>query len=435
MGAQTYCYRQHMSQLPAYATNYGNTNNSSPPLVYSDSAVQPPNNYSQPGQSNLSASYSPQPPHAGSYSPQTPHAGSYSGPPQGNQYPNAGNYSQPPHAGSYSPQQPHTGNYSQPPSVSQQYPGGFAPQSQNSPQQPGDYPQPTGYSQMPAGYSQAPPGSVHTQMNMGAPVSSVHSAPNLAHPQADNHSISASFFAQAPPVDPQKKDNPYIIHWNKTVGIGAGFSEKGSTASLKGFPTYEITLYYVNSIFHGKVQPWNTSYAQAIKIFGPGVTAKVARATIRKQHDWLYRNIGRTNETGTITNGNDLLGLLSNGRLANGFILFYTYVVVDGIWRFSQTGKSKMKDFMSKHAAHAACSREVTYSGEFHIQQSPHTGGYKLILDNNSGTYAPDKNDLPRLVQLFQANFPGLEVEALNYSDPTLKRYLELVADNNMHIP
>lgn len=87
---------------------------------------------------------------------------------------------------------------------------------------------------------------------------------------------------------------------------------------------------------------------------------------------------------------------------------------------------------MSKHAAHAACRREVTYSGEFHIQQTPN--GYKLVLDNNSGTYSPDKNDLPRLVQLFQYNFPGLEVEALNYSDPLLKRYVEIATENNSRL-
>ena len=167
-------------------------------------------------------------------------------------------------------------------------------------------------------------------------------------------------------------------------------------------------------------------------VLRPGVAAKLARATIRKQHDWLYRNVARRNESGMITSGNDLLGLLNNGRLPNGFILFYTYVIVDGIWRFSQTGKSKMKDFMSKHAAHAACAREVTYSGEFHIQQGPN--GMKLVLDNNSGTYAPDKNDLYRLVQLFQRNFPGLEVEALNFDDPILKNYLQIVENNNRNI-
>lgn len=84
---------------------------------------------------------------------------------------------------------------------------------------------------------------------------------------------------------------------------------------------------------------------------------------------------------------------------------------------------------MSKHAAHAAVRKEVTYSGEFHIQASGN--GFKLVLDNNSGTYAPDKNDLPNLVKLFQRNFPGLEVEALDYNDPLLKRYTDTVNSFN----
>merc|ERR1712130_208916 len=104
-------------------------------------------------------------------------------------------------------------------------------------------------------------------------------------------------------------------------------------------------------------------------------------------------------------------------------------------WRFSQTGKSVLKDFMSKHATHAACSKSVTYSGEFHIQPSSHSPhSYKLILDNNSGTYAPDKLALPTLVGLFQNSFPGLEVEALDFNDPLLKQYTQMVEQTNARI-
>ena len=87
---------------------------------------------------------------------------------------------------------------------------------------------------------------------------------------------------------------------------------------------------------------------------------------------------------------------------------------------------------ISKHAMHANCARDVIYAGEFHVQRTPDGNNYKLIIDNNSGTFAPDLNDLPKLEQLFRKNFPGLLVEAYDRADPRLKAYVETIkAFNN----
>jgi len=50
-------------------------------------------------------------------------------------------------------------------------------------------------------------------------------------------------------------------------------------------------------------------------------------------------------------------------------------------------------------------------------------GGHKLVVDNNSGTYAPKAEHLPLMAQLFKANFPDLTVEVLPVGDPKLKLY------------
>lgn len=46
---------------------------------------------------------------------------------------------------------------------------------------------------------------------------------------------------------------------------------------------------------------------------------------------------------------------------------------------------------------------------------------YTLYIDNNSGTYAPNKADLPNLVACILQNFPDLDVKAVDREDPVLK--------------
>lgn len=93
-----------------------------------------------------------------------------------------------------------------------------------------------------------------------------------------------------------------------------------------------------------------------------------------------------------------------------------------------------MKDMISKHAMHANCAREVIYAGEFHVQRTPDGNNYKLIIDNNSGTFAPSLDDLPLLEQLFRRNFPGLIVEAYDRNSPVLKNYVETIKAYNNNL-
>jgi hypothetical protein len=45
---------------------------------------------------------------------------------------------------------------------------------------------------------------------------------------------------------------------------------------------------------------------------------------------------------------------------------------------------------------------------------------WEFMIDNNSGTYAPDKMLLPEVKELFEFNFPGLVVHALDREDERL---------------
>eukprot|EP00828_Plagiopyla_frontata_P027945 TRINITY_DN36229_c0_g1_i2.p2 TRINITY_DN36229_c0_g1~~TRINITY_DN36229_c0_g1_i2.p2 ORF type:complete len:109 (+),score=19.37 TRINITY_DN36229_c0_g1_i2:742-1068(+) len=103
----------------------------------------------------------------------------------------------------------------------------------------------------------------------------------------------------------------------------------------------------------------------------------------------------------------------------------FTYVLMDEFIRFSETGLSFIKDNLSKHAVHSNVAYQVRYSGEFHIRPSKIKNSYKLVIDNNSGTYSPDKNYLSLLEKVLMINFPDIEVEALDRKDPVLEEYLK----------
>ena len=121
----------------------------------------------------------------------------------------------------------------------------------------------------------------------------------------------------------------------------------------------------------------------------------------------------------------------------------FTYVLtLDGQLRFTETGKQFGIDLLSKHTMHSDVSIYIAFSGEFFVRRlknrskNPETtathppnefsGGppndspprdasyYHLWIDNDSGTYRPNKDLLPRLKEFLQQSLPGLKVSTLD---------------------
>lgn len=134
----------------------------------------------------------------------------------------------------------------------------------------------------------------------------------------------------------------------------------------------------------------------------------------------------------------DLVHHDSGGRI-------YTYVLtLDGIWRFTETGKEFGIDLLSKHTMHSDVNIYIAFSGEFFIRRlkSPDKGSspedqpthppsdigdgppqdgppkdpayYSLIIDNDSGTYRPNAKLLPQLKEFLQKNLPGIKIVTLD---------------------
>ncbi|KAK8090478.1 C2 domain-containing protein [Apiospora hydei] len=128
----------------------------------------------------------------------------------------------------------------------------------------------------------------------------------------------------------------------------------------------------------------------------------------------------------------------------------FTYVLtLDGLFRFTETGKEFGIDLLSKHTMHSDVAAYIACSGEFLIRrlkkptadkspepnqpthpQDPDVPGgppndkpptrpeyYQLVIDNDSGTYRPDKSVLPDLQKFLEKNFPGLGIVTLACDD------------------
>lgn len=186
------------------------------------------------------------------------------------------------------------------------------------------------------------------------------------------------------------------------------------------FCTFKLFLCHMGSIFDGAPpQPWNRSHPPAAAIFNSAVLL----SGVRSQHSVLYASrLGRC-RAGVLRGPDDLFALLSYGVRA-GQRRYFTYSLCADSMRFSETGATFGADLMSKHAMHAGGAEEVLYAGEFCILPDPAAlGGHKLVIDNNSGTYAPQAGLLPRMAQLFADNFPGISVETVAADDPRLEDF------------
>ncbi|KAK8124276.1 uncharacterized protein PG998_000035 [Apiospora kogelbergensis] len=136
----------------------------------------------------------------------------------------------------------------------------------------------------------------------------------------------------------------------------------------------------------------------------------------------------------------------------------FTYVLtLDGMFRFTETGKEFGIDLLSKHTMHSDVAAYIACSGEFLVRrlqkptassdpdpdQPTHPsdpavpGGpphetpptrpeyYQLVIDNDSGTYRPDKSVLPELRRFLEMNFPGLGIVTLACDDDEDQRLKE----------
>jgi hypothetical protein len=209
----------------------------------------------------------------------------------------------------------------------------------------------------------------------------------------------------------------------------------------KAFETWKVDMCGVEETFGSRRQRWNRNHPAAVKIF----ETVGAREAVKTQHATLYGGTGVASfttlrlscmaETGCVFGGEGLLELLKYGKRNNKARMF-TYVLKTARLYIAETGADFFLDMNSKHAMHANADEEVVYAGELHLRRRVVEGGgaseYTLVLDNNSGTYAPDKDHLPLLREVFMRNFANLNVEAYDHADPVLQEYTATLRANDL---
>ncbi|KAL7628524.1 hypothetical protein AAE478_000039 [Parahypoxylon ruwenzoriense] len=181
-----------------------------------------------------------------------------------------------------------------------------------------------------------------------------------------------------------------------------------------------------------------------------GLRGKILNKALHHQHGRIY-NFDKGTHWGTFKPCSEEASLqfLKMAHFDEGGRIFTYIITLDGLMRFTETGSEFGIDMLSKHTLHSDAAIYIACSGEFFIRrlkkpkvtEEPELrelarleetlrGGppqepppakpqyYQLIIDNDSGTYRPDKLVLPYLQKFLECNFPGLSIMTLACDDP-----------------
>lgn len=212
---------------------------------------------------------------------------------------------------------------------------------------------------------------------------------------------------------------PSKVHRNHFSGVLHALEEGDD---LKWFKTYEVALQSVDEVFagawsHGKdgIHP---------ESFVDGMKGALIRTALSATHKALYMDEmfgvsgpgGLRTSTRFLGSGSDFLDMIKWG-IRDKKRRVYTYSITEAGMFFSETGAAFSKDNTSKHIIHADAAMAVRYAGTFRIcERSP--GEPVLVVDNDSGTYAPQAKHQPLLRRVLEMNFAGLEILTLDVLAP-----------------
>ncbi|TGO31599.1 hypothetical protein BHYA_0495g00050 [Botrytis hyacinthi] len=182
-----------------------------------------------------------------------------------------------------------------------------------------------------------------------------------------------------------------------------------------------------------------------------GLRGRVLNKALHHQHARVY-NFSNSTEYGVFKARSQeaALQFLKMVHFDEGARTFTYVLSLDGLLRFTETGKEFGVDLLSKHTMHSDVNIYIACSGEFFIRRLKHPrrsaddpsqsthpieelpGGpphdappkdpshYELVIDNDSGTYRPKGSLLPLLKKFLNENLPGLHIVTKECTDDHL---------------
>jgi hypothetical protein len=184
-----------------------------------------------------------------------------------------------------------------------------------------------------------------------------------------------------------------------------------------------------------------------------GLRGRILNEALHHQHNHIY-SYGPSTEYGTVEPRSEEASkqFLEMVHYDEGGRIFTYVITLDGLMRFTETGKEFGIDLLSKHTMHSDVNIYIACSGEFFIRRlrkpdrpatapdqethpaedipggPPHEPApkdpknYELIIDNDSGTYRPKGDLLSDLKKFLNDNFPGLHVIVKECTDKELNK-------------
>ncbi|KAG9236896.1 hypothetical protein BJ875DRAFT_198913 [Amylocarpus encephaloides] len=256
-------------------------------------------------------------------------------------------------------------------------------------------------------------------------------------------------------------ETAWVKHYSPMIGRIAGTKAPGSDSQPGGktekydFQANEFQLQgpVPEELYHRFVE-----FKPFVKgMFSKaGLRGRILNRALHHQHASVY-NFSNSTEYGIVEPRSEEASMqfLKMVHFDEGGRIFTYVVTLDGLFRFTETGKEFGIDLLSKHTMHSDVNVYIACSGEFFVRRLKHPkqsvdspsqathpdtdlpGGppdetppkdprnYELVIDNDSGTYRPDGSILPLLKEFLKANFPSLHVATKDCTDEKLARMKE----------
>ncbi|RDW77314.1 hypothetical protein BP6252_05367 [Coleophoma cylindrospora] len=251
-------------------------------------------------------------------------------------------------------------------------------------------------------------------------------------------------------------DTFWFKHYSPMIGRIAGTKAPGGIAGKDGKTErydFQANQFQLQGPVPEKLYHRFVEFKPFVKgmFSAKGLRGRILNKALHHQHNRVY-NFSNSTETGVVKPRSEEASLkfLEMVHFDEGGRIFTYVITLDGLFRFTETGKEFGIDLLSKHTMHSNVNIYIACSGEFFVRRLKHPnkptdapnqhthpdedlpGGppndeppkdpkhYELIIDNDSGTYRPNGKLLSELKNFLNGNFPGLHIVVKECTDEKL---------------